>query len=407
MPLFPAPTPSGPNLYLPQGWDAAWKAAKANAGSQRVNVVGIGDSIMAGQNSTDIMVDSFWAKLRAGVLAANGSKLGGDHYGLLYSFYYGLPTATYPIVVSGTGADNAGYYAGFNYANFGGQTTQTPNIRCTPPYQVTAFDIWYIDYSTGTWNYNVDGGANTTVNCTGPGTGAGCIVKKVSITGLTLGTHTLNINTTSSGSNTCNILGVTAYVGTTGLCFANMAFPGMGIFTGQQAHNALNDSTQFPPGRLALYQGYQGTTAAPTALSGLGFPTQPDLALLTLGVNDANQGVTRAQFRDALDGLVWSLRFGKNDACSIVIMAPWTTDGVLTTATTVADQDYTLNVAYNYRDIQAAMVEVAQVHGCAYVDIHSAFGRQPVANGWIHNASDIHPTPAGYLKMANLINSIL
>ncbi len=160
MPLYPAATPSGQFLYLPTGWDAAWKAAKATVGSSRVNVVGIGDSVIAGQNSTDIMVNSAWAVLRAKLLAANNNALSGDHYSLLYSAKYGLGTATPPVVINGTqGTDYAPYYCGLNYGSFGGQTTLTPAVTCTPPYSVVGFDILYIDYSAGSFTYNVDGGS--------------------------------------------------------------------------------------------------------------------------------------------------------------------------------------------------------------------------------------------------------
>ena len=408
MPLFPAPTPTGQFLYLPTGWDAAWKAAKATIGSQRVNVVGIGDSVIAGQNSTDIMINSAWAVLRSKLLAANNNALGGDHYSLLYSAKYGLGTATPPVVINGTqGTDYAPYYCGFTYGSFAGATTLTPAVTCTPPYSVVGFDILYIDFAAGSWTYNVDGGSNTTVTTTGPGTAAGAIVKKVSITGLTAGAHTLNINTNASGANTCCILGINVYAASSGLCFANMGWFGMGLVTGQNTNNALSDTGKFPPDRLALYQGYQGTTAAPTSLTGLGFPAQPDLAIIEFGINDANQSVARGTFRDALDRLVWTLRYGKNDACSIMIVAAYTADGTIASSISVANQDYTAGQITAYRDLCAAMYEVAQVQGCAYVDVHGSFGRKPVTNGWVTSVSDIHPTVTGYAKMANLVSSIL
>jgi len=405
MPLFPSAPVSGSYLSLPAGWDTAWKAAKGKIGSQCVTVVGIGDSILAGQNSTDILVDSGWARLRASLLAANGNALGGDHYSLLYSALDGMSTANPPLVVSN---NSANYYCGFNWGRFAANALIAPYVTCTPPYSVTGFDILYLDFAAGNFTYSVDGGAATTITTTGPGTAAGAIVKKVSITGFPLGSHTLSINANTSGANTCNILGVTGYTSSSsGLCFANMGWSGMGLVTGQSANNALSDTGKFPPDRLALYQGYQGTTASPTALSGLGFPSQPDLAILALGVNDANQGVSRASFRDALERLVWSLRYGRNDACSVAIVAMYTTDGTLTTATSVANQDYTNNVATAYRDLCAAMVEVAQTQGCAFVDVHGAFGRTPITNGWVHAVNDIHPTPLGYQKIATLLQSIL
>lgn len=397
-------------MYLPYGWDNAWQAAKSNVATQQVRVVGIGDSIMQGWGSTDFMVDSWWAKLRAALLAANGNALGGDHYGLLYSAAFdtatgGPTTATPPLVFGGTyNTDYAPNQAGYNFVAYNNNAL-TPYLTCTPPYSVTGFDIVYDDYSPGTWTYSIDSGGTTTVTCTGNSTSAGSIVKKVSITGLSSGTHTLKINCTSSAA-TCNIFGVTAYVNTsTGLAFGNMGWPGMGLYAGSTT--ALADTSQFPVDRLAMYQGFTGTVASPTALSGFGFPAQPDLAIIAFGVNDAYQSVSRANFRDALDRLVWSIRYGKADAASIVLVAMWGPDGTAASSTVVTNTDYTSTMATPYRDIRAAMLEVAQNEQCAFVDVHGAFGRKAVTNGWITSTSNIHPTPAGHTKIANLLGSIL
>lgn len=388
---------------LPSNWDDAWKAAKANARNQYASVVGIGDSITAGQGATDIMVDAWWPKLRSSILAANGNLQGGDHYSALYTSAFGVFTATPPVTIdhqSGTTNFNAAWMTTI-YNGSG-----TPFMHCTPPYNVVGFDILYMDYSAGTWTYNIDGGANTTVTTTGPGTAAGSTVKKISITGLSAGTHTLNING-SGTANVCNIAGITAYAASSGICFANMGWPGMGLYTGTTTHNALADTGQFPPDRLALYQGYTGTTAAPTALKGLGFPAQPDLALIAFGINDATQGSSKANFRDTLDRLVYSLRYGKNDACSVVIVPMYMNDGNLAAATVVANSDYTASATTAYRDLRDAMQEVAINEGCAFVDVHNLFGRAPFTNGWSTSVSDVHPTPAGHAKIANLLASIL
>src|SRR6185312_13020023 len=165
-------------------------------------------------------------KLRATLLVANGNVLGGDHYGLLYSSAFttatsGPTTATYPLVFGGTYNTSYGPNpSGYNYLAYN-NVALTPYLTCTPPYSVTGFDIVYVDVSTGSWTYQVDSGSVITVNTTGSGTAAGSTVKKVSITGLSSGSHTLKINCTST-STTCNILGITAYASTSaGLCFGN------------------------------------------------------------------------------------------------------------------------------------------------------------------------------------------
>jgi lysophospholipase L1-like esterase len=182
----------------------------------------------------------------------------------------------------------------------------------------------------------------------------------------------------------------------------------MGLISGSETDNNLFSGADAAPiDRVALYQGFTGPVGTPTATKGFGFPSQPDLAIIALGINDASQSVARGTYRDGLDRLIWSLRYGKSDACSIAILGVWGPDGTIGTSTTVTNQDQTANSWTAYRDLRAAMIEVAQAEECAYIDVHGAFGRFPVTNGWIDNATDVHPTVAGHLKIANLLNALV
>lgn len=407
MPLFVVDMAAqSPYYYLPGNWASAWIAAKAVSVSQKVNVVGIGDSITAGTGSSNILTTSWWALLRSAILTANGNKLGGDHYSTIYGpASIGLNPSGSPLTINGVLATDFDWnYLAYNSA-ISNLVAKTPLVSLTPSYNVVGFDIVHLDLTPGSWTYNVDGGSNTTVNTTGDSTAANSQVKKVSITGLTAGSHTLNINSFSA-SYRCNIIGITAYAANAGICFANMGEPGQGLANGYGGNNNLTGTSSDPPDRLALYQGYTGTTASPSALSGFGFPAQPDLAIISFGVNDSYNGTTRTQMRDSLDRLVWSLRYGKNDACSIIICAMWAPDGTGATSTTITDNDYG-GGAYPYRDLRAAMIEVAQAEGCAYVDVHGMMGRFGVTNGWITSTSNLHPTNAGHTKIANLLSAIM
>lgn len=397
-------------LYLPAGWDTAWQAAKKASGSTPAVVAAIGDSITAGQNSSDIMGTSWYAKMRAAILA-QGYTLGADYYGLLYSSAIGglsLPNGA-PVVVNGTNGTNyAVNYSAYNRMIFSATTALSSLVTCTPPYNVVGFDIIYLDYASGTWSYQVDGGTATTVTTTGPGTGAGCMLKKVSITGLTAGSHTLAINSIGTTANVCNIIGITAYaVQSSGIRFANHGWPGLGLVNGNATHNALADTGQFPPDRLALHQGYQGTTAAPTALSGFGFPAQPDLAIVALGINDASFGTTATQFEDNLRRLIQVLRYGKQDSCSILIIGMYTADNLVQSSTTVPSTDYTAAATAGIQELYDGMRMVAQEYGCAYASVHTMMGRTPASNGWTASATNIHPTDAGYAKIATLIGQVI
>lgn len=411
MPLFfntPASPLAVPYAYLPDGWDTAWQTAKALSGTEPVAITAIGDSVTAGQGSSNILQTSWFALLRQKLLLTN--TLGGDHYGWLYgpSSTSGYNPVGTPINVPGTfGVDYDWNYLAQNSC-ISNLQTETPLMSVTPSYRVVGFDILYLDITPGSWTYNVDGGANTTVTTTGNGTKAASTVKKASVTGLTLGTHTLNINSFSS-SYRCNIIGVTAYASTSnGLLFANMGSSGMGLVNGYTSgDNNLATTGSFPPDRIALYQGYQGTTAAPSALTGLGFPMQPKLGILSFGINDAYNGTTGTQFRDSLMSLVMSLRFGQaNNACSIIICAMWAPDGNGADSTHVQNNDYG-GGASPYKDIRTAMLQVAQLQGCAYLDVHGLFGQYPVSSGLVTSTSNLHPTNLGHETIFQLVYSVL
>ena len=406
--------PPDPYIFAPNGWDAAWKAAVANRWDQRVCITGIGDSVMSGFECSDFMATSWWAVLRAALLNKYG-QLAGDHYSPLYSAANGTggqSTATYPVVVAGVAnTDYAIESDFFTCPVYFVSNAQNPLVSVTPPYSVVGFDVFYVDGYNGSFSWAVDGGGATTVTTSGPGTAAGSKLGVVRITGLTAGTHTLKLRNTS-GAWTGGIVGVTCWAASTGLAFANMGWPGFGLCKSGSgdANLCLCTTAGQPPDKRALYQGYLGTTAAPTALTGLGFPTQPDLAIVALGLNDAYNASppTRTVFRDNLQYLLQSLRFGKGGACSVMLVANWGPDGLPASATQVQNTDFVgADRVPVYHDFRAAMAELAQTCCCAYVDVYSALGANPVTNGWIRGADDTHPTDAGHAKMAALIGGLL
>lgn len=397
--------------YLPTGWNNAWINAKQQSGNRQVNVVFIGDSIMAGWNASDMLQTSFYGLIRNSLISNNANRLCGDHYPLVYSstvndIVGGPGTATYPLTVNGVNGTNYLIVDGAYSNQILNLIAQDGMVVCNPLYPVIGFDIVYMDYNAGSWTYQIDGGGANTVTTTGPNTNDGATIKKLSITGLPLGNHTLTINALAT-VQTCIIIGITTYIANTGIAFCNNSWPGMGLYNGPGTNQNLWMTASAPPDRISLYQGYQGTTAAPTALSGFGFPAQPDLAIIGFGVNDAGMSTTRPQFRDALTRLVQSINYGKNNNVSIIIAAMWCADGTLASSTTVANQDQTSDMLTFYHDIQAAMLEVAQSYNCAYVNIHSLFGQLAITNGYIGDPSSEHPTDLGHKLIANTLLPIL
>ena len=84
----------------------------------------------------------------------------------------------------------------------------------------------------------------------------------------------------------------------------------------------------------------------------------------------------------------------------------WAADGTVADENHVTNSDNADGNSDAYHDIKAAMLECAQMNTCAYVDIHGAFGRTPVTNGWIVSG-DIHPSDSGHTKIADLLGAIL
>lgn len=354
-------------------------------------------------------MSSTWFPQIRSQLLGQGLYLSGDHYGIAYTSVeasintYGITNP--PVTLHGTPGGDYDAFTGAYNKIIGNINALTPLVSCTPGYHVTGFDIIYVDYtSTGSWSYNVDGGSNTTVTCTGADTSAGAVVKKVQIRGLTSGTHTLNINS-GAVANSILFAGITCYASTSsGIVFANLGWPAVGIAGGSMY---MTDSSFSPPDRLALYQGYTGTTASPTALSGFGVPMQPDLAICGFVINDAFQVASLADFENATRRMVHSLRYGKSDACSILFLGPYVFNSNAASSTVIAASDGTGSTVPGIQEYYDCLRQVAQEYCCAYASIHTAFGQKPVTNGWVVSTSNFHPSDSGHTKMASLIGSVL
>src|SRR5690242_2701286 len=134
---------SNPYLWLPDGWDAGWKAAKAAQGSAPAWVGFIGDSITQGFNCSDQMTKSFAQLIRAGLLA------GDTPYGDFYNPNYTTGTNP-PFTIVNGGAGNGGFGAQNQSSNLAIQVT------IQSPYPCTQIDLWVKQTVAGSWKYAVD-----------------------------------------------------------------------------------------------------------------------------------------------------------------------------------------------------------------------------------------------------------
>jgi len=398
-------TPTRNWMMLPTGWDSAWKTARTAASSTPAYVAVIGDSNAQGYSTTDAPNKAFPVLLRNKLVAKYG--LYGDYYSSSMSTRF--MTSTGATAVPGTmpwtfdttwNTTAAAMNNGFGFTMYQDGTTypaawvNAGSGSFLTPYACTAFDIIYHDSVAGTWQYNIDnaagGGLVTNTN------GAWNSMRRIAVTGQTNATHTVRVGA-SSVQYACGINGIVTYDPTNnktkGIGFANVS----GI--AQAAELWMASPNGWPADRIQQWQGRSKTAAATEQLTGFGFPTQPHLAIVELGINDcqANYGVI--QFRSALRRFVDALRRGR-DGCSVLFVICPNPDNA-TTDTTV---EYTRAESWSmYAD---QIYGVAAEMNCAVFNIHADWLPTSVTQGFTA-ANDPHPTDTGHQAIADALSPLI
>ena len=293
MPISRAPRASRPALYLPDGWDSGWKAAKAAASTTPAGVLALGDSVTYATGSTSPTTLGWFALLRTSLRTRHGG------YADLHAVYRdtGGTLTPYWAGTAGAPAQATGYGVASAYVGVG-----TGTLTYTAPSACTDLDILYHDRIAGTWAWSLDGGAQTgTVTTTGD-----LAVKRLTFRGLASSAHTVACST-QSATNVLALVGAVHYTSlTTGLGFANV---GVG---------ALSTLSYLSTAQVQLLGGWQ-SAGAPT---GMGFPAKPALAFLGMGINDC-AGTTLfgpQQHTFAWGRVIQALRRGY-PGCAIVLLS--------------------------------------------------------------------------------------
>lgn len=396
------PAPSTRWLSLPSGWDAAWKAAKAASATTPAQVLMVGDSDAQGFSSTDHMNKGFPYLLRNQLTAKYGRY--ADYWSVAHSARYQsaqgspAPTGTMPWTLDTTFGLNSAQFNGL-YTLFQDNTTYpiafnaAGSASFVTPYACTAFDIHYYDWTTtGTWQYNIDnaasGGLTTVTN------GAWGSTRRIAVTGQTNAAHTVRFGA-SSVQYALGLEGITTYVpgAAGGISFANISGSSMRALDWAASANGMPDD------RIRQLQGRSKTAAATTQDTGYGFPTQPHLAIIELGINDCQQSVGLTQYRAALRRMVDAFRRGR-DNCSVLFL--------IAANPSIATSDVTAEFTHaSSWDLYVDQVYgVADQYGCAVLNVHADWMSTPVAQGYT-TASDQHPTDAGHQNIANLLSAVL
>jgi lysophospholipase L1-like esterase len=215
-------------------------------------------------------------------------------------------------------------------------------------------------------------------------------LRRTQLTGLANTTHTI-VFTGQSAPIAMLIFGIATYKSrTTGLRFAWTAKYGTPL-------SGFTLGTTPDYGQDQIWQGRSGAT-----LTGFGFPAQPDLAIIGLGINDCRNigsGYALEGYQAGLRMICQAVRRGNANA-SILFVAFSNPDG--------DNSDVTSPFANSiqwplYID---RMLNIAIDYNAAMVNLHAKWGELGVASGY-QVATDPHPTDAGHADIASVLGAIL
>jgi lysophospholipase L1-like esterase len=332
-----------------------WQASLANADLAKTCVVFVGSSTTQGGDSTTL--DNRYTDVLGALLHKqfnSPSVPGGKH----------IRAADSGWTTTGTASLNSDGLGLNSYSLSAGATLSRTLTSCT------GFDLHFVQGpGQGTFTYQVDGGSAVTVTPSTTGT-TNRHDGNVTVTGLTLGSHTIQINAT----NACIINGVYVHNGD--------------ATTGVRVYNC----------------GKGGTTTADFVASNASTIWQRaaaignmNLVAVMLGSNDFSTSLDPATFKANLLTLihnVWS---------NLSTTRP---DIVLINSYRRYDQ-VGFGTTYTYGQYGAKMQELAaELDGVQYVDVSGLF---PLMNDAVHdpldlmNTDNIHMNDAGHRYMARIL----
>jgi len=344
--------------------------AAVRANSRNVRVAVIGDSTDRGQSTgvgTAQAVNS-WPNKTADLIQNQGITAGansvfsdGGSWGQAQTFANFL---TGDSRVSGTGAWALGATKGPGGNLF--TSSATGSMSVVFPAQVDTADIYWRDGATGrNFNWQVDGGATTEIDSTNV-----TQLAKNTISLGSAGSHTITLNWVLGA---VTILGIHAY----NSARKEISIWNWGICGGTSAN--MIDNTDTAVGRLAVLSNSL---------------IKPDLIFLEGGViNDWRTSVAVATTVSNLQSLITT---AKNNSIDVIIRIPTFDNGV--SGLTAQQNTYV-----------QAMYQLANDNNIGVVDIRNKWlsYNNAVSNGWNISSDTVHPAPAGYVDIANVISNLI
>jgi hypothetical protein len=381
-------TSPAPHVYTPKGWDSVWKAGKAASGTTPAWCTWIGDSYMQGSVCSDFMVKSFRAICTAGLVAKYTRY--GDFWPVSYStdfvtFSGGTFNGTPPWTVNSTTSRAYLSWMLSKPASYSASNAANPILTFVTPYACTALDILHSPNAVGSWQYSVDGGATQTVNTT-----ATAAETRIPITALANTTHTVTIFNIVN-ANACIIDGICTYANTTGVGYGHLAYSGASM------RDYISPSNSPSPRNYIL----QGRERSTVYTGNFGFPTQPHLAIIALGLNDTTQQLSLSLYEYGLADMCEALRGGRQNA-SILILGQSSPDTIHSDVTTGLSNTFN----QTWRHYLAAQERVAHAYNCAWVNIHAKWGDSGAALGFQAVAQQ-HPNDNGHADIAAVLGALI
>jgi hypothetical protein len=392
-------TPQYPFTYFPKGALDTWYAARNNQQNVPVNVMFWGDSFSMGFNDTqnNSWVTGGWNGRLKDKLTARGYTKTGEFVHPNWSGNSGATQqgpAPWTLDQTNLGSNAAFYAEQKSWSSRNGTPMSAPLATFTTPFAVTDLDIVYFDFQLAgnSFQWDIDGGAVNTVNLN-----ATVIQKMIAVPQQTLGVHTLHFG--NQTTDQALLLGGVAFYTTraSGIRYANFGFSGFA--SGQWATTA-----GWGGDMIKNIQGWRGG-ASESLKTGFGFPMQPHLAFLAMGLNDSARGSAYAHgpsgYESTLRRMCSAIRRGQRDA-SIVILGLCAPD---------ANADMTSGqppgaTQTNWPRYLAAMHRVAVDYGCVFINFHAKWGQNVVAKGFVADGN-FHPASAGHEDMAAHIAAML
>jgi hypothetical protein len=413
--------------YLPRGWDSGWVDSLRLADRVPTSAGVLGASLeMGGSASTDVMTKGWWSLWAKGIIA-RGYKRYGDFFPPMYSAAWSALTVPsgwpwiYDLIPNTWGYNGPLFTARYTPLNNGGSPLchfQHPNQAVQ--YNGLSFDIisWDPTGAGGTsWVFNLNGGANQTVNQTGSN-----LLVRTRVDQTTPGWSAVGnvINFVSqSAANAMQLVGVCTYPdrtgpGTSGVGFSWMAFSAMSL-----NELARRDKTA-PADKIVQLQG--PTNTSPPFNTGFGFPFNN--RLLVVGVFD--DSIYYAKCQDPTGAFVGGpTTVGQNpqllvsgldpeafrDGIRRIRQANQALNGSMLFALGNVPSGHSSDVTmtgYPPQNADAYFDEcylVAQVRGCGVYSHHIAWGETGASKGY-QLPTNVHATDLGNAARAADILSI-